>query len=119
MPDNYPSTFKAFTLNDKSFIMRMPTLMLQHKLETNEANAWDMLEVCTNMPKEFIHIIPETELNAICEDIVEFSKDKVAVKGENKKAIEIIAWLMNRGHLGATDYRIDFVRIIIEEMVKR
>jgi len=29
----------------------------------------------------------------------------------------LIAWLMNKGHLDAQYYRLDFVRVIVDEMV--
>ncbi len=117
----FPSTQKIFSINDQSYTMKQVTLGLQSRLEDEEISVTysDIISECTDIPEAFQELIPESELEIICADVISFSSDKqTSSKGESKKAIELIAWLMNRGHLEAQHYRVDFVRVIIEEYVK-
>ncbi len=117
----FPSTQKLFSINDQTYIMKQVTLGLQSKLEDDEINVTysDIINECTDIPEAFQDLIPESELKIICEDVISFSSDTSSdKKGEPKKAIELVAWLMCKGHLEAQHYRVDFVRTIIEEYVK-
>ncbi len=117
----FPSTQRPFIINDQPYIMQQVTLSLQSKLEDEsiEVNYLELIRGCTNIPDAFIEIIPQEEINIICEDIIEFSSDKTSTSGgKPKKAIELIAWLLNKGHASPQDYRVDFVRVIIDEYIK-
>jgi hypothetical protein len=103
--------------------MYQVTLGLQSRLEDENIDVTysDMITECTNIPKVFQDLIPETELEVICEDIINFSSatsEDVKGNGEPRKSIELIAWLMNKNHMDAQYYRVDFVRHIINEYTK-
>ena len=36
----------------------------------------DLIDGCTNIPKEILEFIPDDQLDSICEDIVKYSSDK-------------------------------------------
>ena len=115
----YPHTQKSFTINDQTFEMYQVTLGLQYKLEDENisVSSLQMIEECTDITKEFYSFIPDESLQTICEDIIEFSSYKSPNRGKPKAAMSLIAWLMNRGHIEAQHYRVDFVRAIINEYV--
>ena len=117
----YPSTQKQITLNDNIYILKALTLGLQHRIEDTaiEVTYLDIIKECTTIPESLFEFIPKAELDIICTDIIEFSKPKnIKPKGKTKTTIQLIAWLMNKGHMDAQYYRLDFVEIIIAEMVE-
>ena len=116
---NFPSTSRQFQVNDKTYTMRMPTLELLARMEDEDIDVsyLEILSSCTNIPKDIINFIPNNQLNVLCDDIIEYSKDDNKTK-EKKKTIELIAWLINKGHTYAQYYRIDFSRVIINKMIK-
>ncbi len=116
---DYPATSKQFTINNQTYIMQMVTLGLQAKLEDDniEVTYLDLINECTNIPNEILEFIPDDQLDSICEDIINYSSDKKK-SGGTKKAIELIAWFMNNSHMDAQYYRLDFVRILIDDMIE-
>ncbi len=116
----FPSTQRTFIINEQPYTMKQVTLYLQSQLEDDniEVNYGEMIKACTDIPDAFMQMIPEEELEVICADIIEFSTDKSDGKGKPKKAIELIAWLLNKGHATPQEYRVDFVRVIINEYIE-
>jgi|LGVF01.2.fsa_nt_gb hypothetical protein len=114
----YPATSRQFNINDQFYIMQMLPLFLLAKMEDEsvEVSFFEIIEHCTNIPKEMIAIIPDDQLNTICDNIIEYSNDEDKT-GDKKKVISLIAWFMNKGHFDAQYYRVDFVRALIKEMV--
>ena len=98
----------------------MVTLELQCKLEDEniEVTYLDIIKSCTNIPEELLEFIPQDQLDIICDDIIKFSTstEKIPKSSKSTSAIGLVAWLMNKGHMNAQHYRMDFVRVIISEM---
>ena len=114
----YPSTSKQFTINNQIYTMQMVTLGLQSRLEDDsiEVTFKELINECTNIPDEVLDFIPQEQTDTLCDDIMKYSSsDKQG--GDKKRAIELIAWFMNQGHMDAQFYRMDFVRVLIDDMV--
>ena len=114
----FPHTQKTFTVNGQGFRMWAPTLLFKSKLEdeNNLITYSDILKECTDIPEQLFEIMPIEEVEKICEDAMTFWQDEETTqKGEGKKAIELIAILLNRGHSDPQNYRLDFVKTIFEE----
>ena len=118
----YPATSKSFTIGNRNYIAQMPTLMLQTKIEDEqiEVTSLDLLLDCTSAPFEILEQLTEENFKIIYDLVLDMSynRKQTKVKGDSKKAIELTAWLMNQGHMNAIHYRMDFVEIIINEMIK-
>ena len=113
----YPSTQKIINLNNNTYIIKMLTLRIQCKLEDEniEVTYLDIISECTNIPDNILEFIPQDQLDVICEDIISFSSSPNN-NGTPQTAISLVAWLMNHGHIDAQNYRVDFVRHIVNEM---
>ncbi len=118
---NYPHTSRAFTINGKEHLMYKHTLLLLSKIEDENifVSYSYAVDECTNMEEPDMDILNDAQFEEIYESILEFSKpDEPADNDSNIKAIEVIASLMNRGHMDAQYYRTDFVEVIIGEYMR-
>jgi len=113
----YPHTQKGFTVNGQAFHMWAPTLLFKAKLEDKNYNMTylDILKECTDIPAPIMDILPPEEMEKICEDAMMIGVDEERGGGSGKRASELIAMLLDRGHQDPGAYRIDFARIVFEE----
>lgn len=105
-------------INGNIHLMYKPTLLLLSKIEDENVCVTyrDAVEQCTNMTENAMDELSDAQFEDVYEHILSFSKP--ADGGEDKndlRAVEIIAALMNRGHMDAPLYRVDFVEVIFGE----
>ena len=114
----YPHTIKNFEINGIQYHLKSPTLLFKTKLEDESHNTSysEIIKECTNIDASILSILPQEEIEKICEDVMTVGMDgHDNTGGEGKRAVELIAILLNRGHTSPQDYRLDFARIIFEE----
>ena len=114
----YPHTLKNFEINGIQYHLKSPTLLFKSKLEDENHNVTysEIIKDCTNIDESILSILPQEEIEKICEDVMSVGMDgHDTTQGEGKSAVELIAILLNRGHASPQDYRLDFARIIFEE----
>ncbi len=118
----FPHTSRAFTLNGKEHLMYKHTLLLLSKIEDESVyvSYADAVAACTNMSESDMKDLSDDQYEEVYESILEFSKPKEPAEGEGGdiKAVELIASLMNKGHMDAQHYRTDFVEVVIKEYLR-
>ena len=118
---HFPCTSRAFSLNGKEFVMYKHTLLLLSKIEDESVyvSYADAVGACTNMSESDMKDLTNEQFEEVYESIAEFSKpDEPAESDGDIRAVEVIASLMNKGHMDAQHYRTDFVEVVIKEYLR-
>ena len=111
----YPHTIKNFTINGVAYRMWAPTLLLTSQIEDDNYNITflDILTECTDLPKPLAEAMAFEEIEELCKDAIGIGRGEEG--GKPIKAIDIIAILLNRGHVEPQKYRMDFVQNIFKQ----
>ena len=117
----FPCTSRAFSLNGKEFVMYKHTLLLLSQIEDENVyvSYADAVGACTNMSELDMKALSDEQFEEVYASIAEFSKpDKPVESDIDIRAVEVIASLMNKGHMDAQHYRTDFVEVVIKEYLR-
>ena len=115
----YPHTSKEFLINGKNHRMKKFTLLMLSHIEDENiyVSFRNAVEQCTDISEVDMDGLSDDQFRDIYEHISEFSKpDDVSESEEELKALDVIAILMNRGHMDAQYYRIDFVEVVVKHL---
>lgn len=111
--------------------MRPMKIGLMAKIEDENifVSQIDVLIDCTTLGMEEIQVLHTDVLTKLYNDVADLTDSEAKklkiehAKTDNKKTnrtqtkmIDLIASLMNRGHLDAQNYRIDFANAVIKDM---
>lgn len=116
---SYPATSKEFLVNGKVHRLQKYTLLLLTKIEDDlvDVSFRDVLEQCTDMGEVDMLDLNDEQFEEIYALVSKFSEPDEKVESVTPlRAIELVALLMNKGHMDAQYYRLDFAEVVVKEM---